>query len=175
MEAKNLTTDQPQPVVYIVSQELAKVCLFKNIPQTFLISFQVSSLLPSNKNRSMIVHSLINSLGLMNPSFSQARRLRVVTPRRATYRDLAVYHTRDYLEMVLGHEKLRNPQQDSDVLNKEFGLEDVRQLFSFPTEDKDTNLAHSPGLSSLPRSRRLHPTSRRRHANRSGRPATKHS
>ena len=60
----------------------------------------------------------------MSPSFSAFRRLRVVTPRRATFKDLAAYHTRDYLEMVLGG---GNGDENGEAENttSEFGLEDV--------------------------------------------------
>ncbi|KAF9476814.1 histone deacetylase complex protein [Pholiota conissans] len=102
-----------KPVVYIGSQELAKI----------------SALLPSNKKRSMIVHSLVSSLGLMNnPKASEnARRLQVVSPRKASYKDLAVYHTRDYLNAVLDASNLTTDgeDQETDILvNAEFGLED---------------------------------------------------
>ncbi|KAF8870964.1 histone deacetylase complex protein [Gymnopilus junonius] len=96
-------------VVYIGSQELAKI----------------SSLLPSNRKRSMIVHSLIKSLGLMDADSSGKRRLQVVTPRKATYRDLAVYHTRDYLDFVLNSSKSDSAETDGGFsINAEFGLED---------------------------------------------------
>ncbi len=50
----------------------------------------------------MIVHSLVSSLGLMtNTAISCKRRLQVISPRQATYKELAAYHTRDYLEVVL--------------------------------------------------------------------------
>lgn len=73
------------------------------------------------------MHSLINTLGILNPDFSKSRCLQVVTPRRASFRDLAVYHTRDYLEMVL-NQKTGNEDLDSNIpidLN-DFGLQDVR-------------------------------------------------
>ena len=72
----------------------------------------------------MIVHSLISSLGLMTSSPSQKRCLVVVTPRKATYKDLSVYHTRDYLDAVLdtSHPNKGIQIAESDV---EFGLEDV--------------------------------------------------
>ncbi|KAF8962333.1 hypothetical protein BDZ97DRAFT_1122965 [Flammula alnicola] len=102
-----------KPVVYIGSQDLA----------------QISSLLPSNKKRSMVVHSLVSALGLMNSNLnaSARRRLQVVTQIKASYKDLAVYHTRDYLDVVLdssaavdGEDRLEN----GSTVNAEFGLED---------------------------------------------------
>jgi len=80
----------------------------------------VSSLLPSNKGRSTIVHSLVCAIGLMNPTFSNSRRLQVVTPSKATYKDLAVYHSRDYLDTVL--DPSPSPNQVPNA--SEFGLED---------------------------------------------------
>ncbi|PPQ90526.1 hypothetical protein CVT25_015816 [Psilocybe cyanescens] len=113
-----MTTTVPnqakKPVVYIGSHELAKI----------------SSLLPSNKNRSMIVHSLISSLGLMGLDASQTRRLQVVTPRKATYKDLAMYHTRDYLEVVLDAKNSdANPETRSLSVDAEFGLSDDCPMF----------------------------------------------
>jgi len=51
-----------------------------------------------------------------------------VTPRKATFKDLAAYHTRDYLEVVLSRDKAAEYQQtDAQIINQEFGLEDVRR------------------------------------------------
>lgn len=73
----------------------------------------------------MIVHSLVSALGLMASEFSSARKLRVITPRKATYKDLAVYHTRDYLDFVLDPSKSDGVETDSVAADTEFGLEDV--------------------------------------------------
>jgi histone deacetylase 8 len=82
---------------------------------------QISSLLPSNKRRSILTHSLISSLGLL--SSESNKRIRVVKPARATHKDLSVYHSRDYLDFVL------NPATATTEavlnFNVEFGLEDV--------------------------------------------------
>ncbi|KAF8198627.1 histone deacetylase complex protein [Pholiota molesta] len=100
-----------KPVVYIGSQDLAKI----------------SALLPSNKKRSMIVHSLVSALGLMknNASDRENRRLQVVAPRKASYKDLAVYHTRDYLDAVLDVNNANEEQETEVEINAEFGLEDA--------------------------------------------------
>ncbi|KAI6132369.1 hypothetical protein EV401DRAFT_273527 [Pisolithus croceorrhizus] len=93
-------------VVYVVSEELVKA----------------SSLLPSNKNRSFLVHSLATALcqfKATNPESGQ-KYLRVLRPRRATARELLVYHTRDYLEYALNPS--RDYQDQSQIA--EFGLED---------------------------------------------------
>src|SRR5271168_3814334 len=82
---------------------------------------KVSSLLPSNKGRSTVVHSLISSIGLMSPIFSNSRRLQLVTPLKASYKDLAVYHGRDYLDTVLSLPSSANQASNAT----EFGLEDV--------------------------------------------------
>ena len=121
-------------VVYIGSQELAKVYnSFQTFNQRVSSKFQISSLLPSNEKRSMIVHTLMSSLGLMNPNYSETRRLQVITPKRATYKDLAVYHTRDYLDAVLDSSKSKLDahtarEQPQVVVNAEYGLEEVRVL-----------------------------------------------
>jgi histone deacetylase 8 len=88
---------------------------------------QISALLPSNKKRSMIVHSLVSALGLMksNASDRANRRLQVVAPRKASYKDLAVYHTRDYLDAVLDVNKADEEQETEVGINAEFGLEDA--------------------------------------------------
>lgn len=110
-----------ESVVYICSKELVKVKAIRNIIDNSLIHLKVSSLLPSNKGRSTVVHSLISSIGLMNPFFSNTKHLQVITPSKASYKDLSVYHSRDYLDTVLD----RSPGaiQASNVA--EFGLEDV--------------------------------------------------
>lgn len=57
---------------------------------------------------------------------SRKKKLQVVTPRKATYKDLAVYHTRDYLDFVLDASKSSNAGADSGFsMDVEFGLEDV--------------------------------------------------
>lgn len=93
-------------VAYIVSNELAKF----------------SSLLPSNKNRSVLVHTLAKELGLLSSKFTSPRSICPVRPQLATLADLSAYHTRDYLEFVLNP---NNPQSvDKDGAVGEFGLED---------------------------------------------------
>ncbi|EPQ53489.1 histone deacetylase complex protein [Gloeophyllum trabeum ATCC 11539] len=97
-----------EATTYVVSNELAKI----------------SSLLPSNKKRSLIVHSLINALGLLSHNQDQEMLpIRVVKPVPAQYDDLAAYHTRDYLEFILDPKNSSGAvvEQD-DVL--EYGMED---------------------------------------------------
>ena len=57
----------------------------------------------------------------MSPVFSNSRHLQVITPSKARYKDLAVYHSRDYLDAVL------DPSQGANQASNgaEFGLEDV--------------------------------------------------
>ena len=69
-------------VAYILSQELA----------------QTSSLLPSNRNRSALVHTLANAYGLLKP---ESRKCVVIRPRRAERKDLERYHEKGYLGMIL--------------------------------------------------------------------------
>jgi histone deacetylase 8 len=86
----------------------------------------VSSLLPSNKNRSLLVHSLVSAYGthsLALPADGQ-KCIKFLRPRRATSKELLAYHTRNYLDYAL------NPSNDYEDLSQiaEFGLEDVRVL-----------------------------------------------
>lgn len=102
-------SSEPTPsssrVGYVVSEELAKV----------------SSLLPSNRNRSLLVHSLVTALGLFKAVDPGGRKcIQVLRPRKATARELLAYHTRDYLEYAL------SPSSDyqDQAQAMEFGLED---------------------------------------------------
>ncbi|KAF9459125.1 histone deacetylase complex protein [Collybia nuda] len=104
MDIPPTTSSGTKPIVaYIASQELAKV----------------SSLLPSNKRRSMMVHSLVSSMGLMSTEFSSTKRIQIINPTRATYKELALYHDRDYLDFVLDPVNSSNLGGDGG-----FGLED---------------------------------------------------
>jgi len=62
----------------------------------------------------------------MIPTFSQTRRLQIVTPRKATYKELAAYHTRDYLETVLLSRDSSNSKRWE--VDNEFGLEEACHL-----------------------------------------------
>ncbi|KAH7882445.1 hypothetical protein F5I97DRAFT_1987421, partial [Phlebopus sp. FC_14] len=80
-----------------------------------------SSQLPSNKNRSFLVHSLVSALGILSSVTSDGRkRFTALRPRRASAKELLAYHTRDYLEYAL------NPSSDHEDQSQttEFGLED---------------------------------------------------
>lgn len=68
-------------------------------------------------------------MGLMLSEFSESRRLQVINPRRATMKDLSVYHSRDYLDFVLDSGISSQKEQSTILVNAEFGLEDVRLLF----------------------------------------------
>ncbi|KAG6900301.1 hypothetical protein C0993_000274, partial [Termitomyces sp. T159_Od127] len=67
--------------------------------------------LPSNKNRSSTVHSLIHAFGL-------SKRVKVLRPVRASPKDIAVYHTREYLDAVLSPHPSPSPD-----LGEAFGLD----------------------------------------------------
>ncbi|KAI9568674.1 hypothetical protein HD554DRAFT_2021839 [Boletus coccyginus] len=93
------------PVAYIVSDELVRV----------------SSLLPSNKNRSLLVHSLVSAFGIQSLALPNGQKcIKFLRPRRATSQELLAYHTRNYLDHAL------NPSNDHEDLSQgaEFGLED---------------------------------------------------
>ncbi|KAF7323683.1 Hist-deacetyl domain-containing protein [Mycena kentingensis (nom. inval.)] len=100
--------DDSRPVVaYVASLELMKV----------------SSLLPSNRQRSALVHNLARSLGLYARKDASKRILALVSPQAATRAELSVYHTDEYLDFVL------NPDADDDASKSELGLEDDCPLF----------------------------------------------
>ncbi|KAH8100349.1 histone deacetylase 8 [Cristinia sonorae] len=94
-------------VAYVVSNELAKT----------------SSLLPSNINRSLLVHSLVKAFGLFSPKPGSRTQLRPLRPIPATMSDLAVYHTRDYLDFVLDGKNAVKAAPGTPS-RAEFGLED---------------------------------------------------
>ncbi|KAI0045924.1 Arginase/deacetylase [Auriscalpium vulgare] len=93
-------------VLYVASERLAKV----------------SSLLPSNRNRSVLVHSLITCLGLMRST--DRASVEVLRPPLATVRELCAYHDRDYVDQLL--EPVSSSEHVATTVNsnKEFGLED---------------------------------------------------
>jgi hypothetical protein len=132
-------------VAYVVSEELAKVRTWrlKDLPVGQLIalaplirntqyhSAQASSLLPSNKHRSLLVHSLVSALGVLSlVTLDHQKCFKVLRPRRATQKDLLSYHTRDYLEYAL------NPSSDygDQAQISKYGLEDVRTFDCSPFE-----------------------------------------
>ncbi|KAI0819455.1 histone deacetylase complex protein [Trametes gibbosa] len=99
-------------VCYVVSNELVKV----------------SSLLPSNKNRSLLVHTLVKAYGLLSPETNSADHrhsvLQVLPPPPADMRELAAYHDRDYLEYILDTHDL-----SKEDMNTEYGLEEDCPVF----------------------------------------------
>lgn len=73
-----------------------------------------------------MVHSLVKALGLLTPTESSySTKIQPVRPVRATIKELAAYHTQDYLQFML------DPKNASATVRKseddaEFGLEEVR-------------------------------------------------
>ncbi|CAO3565041.1 unnamed protein product [Mortierella alpina] len=55
----------------------------------------LASLLPSNIDRSKKMHALVEAYGLL-----RLRDLTIVSPRRATVKELCRYHSRDYIEFL---------------------------------------------------------------------------
>ncbi|RDX46705.1 Arginase/deacetylase [Lentinus brumalis] len=93
-------------VVYVVSNELVKA----------------SSLLPSNRDRSLLVHSLVKEFGLLNADSDDGRAvLQPIRPTPADFKQLSAYHDRDYLEHLLHGEVIATPTQSS---GGEYGLEE---------------------------------------------------
>ncbi|KAF9073050.1 Arginase/deacetylase [Rhodocollybia butyracea] len=93
-------------VVYTVSQDLVKY----------------SSRLPSNQGRSLLVHSLANSFGVLSSSYGSLRRVEVVKPKEATNDELGAYHAQTYLDVIL-HEASTDHEPTDDMLDQ-FGLAD---------------------------------------------------
>ncbi|KDQ60311.1 hypothetical protein JAAARDRAFT_67871 [Jaapia argillacea MUCL 33604] len=91
------------PIVYVISDDLVKI----------------SSLLPSNINRSIIVHSLVKSLELLSSS-----RIQILRPILASYKNLSVYHTPTYLDFILDPVNSQDPSTANEKLCSTFGLED---------------------------------------------------
>ncbi|KAF8508253.1 histone deacetylase 8 [Hysterangium stoloniferum] len=73
----------PARVTYIVSEDLVKA----------------SSQLPSNKRRSALVHSLVQSFGLL--SRQTFGHLRILRPTPATRKQLLAYHEQEYIDDIL--------------------------------------------------------------------------
>lgn len=70
-----------------------------------------------------MVHSLVNSLGLLKEASSPGRKVQIINPKCATSQALSVYHSKDYLEFVL------NESSENAVSTaSEYGLEDVSKL-----------------------------------------------
>jgi histone deacetylase 8 len=68
---------------------------------------------------------LVSALGLFASDYSHSVRLKAVKPAAASRRDLALYHTEDYIDFVL------NPQ-NADLLNSTDGK---NQRSKFSLED----------------------------------------
>ncbi|KAJ8469205.1 hypothetical protein ONZ45_g16967 [Pleurotus djamor] len=80
--------------------------------------------------RSMLVHSLIHSLGLLSPSYSSYRKLAPLTPKRALRDALSMYHTNDYLDFVLNPRRSAESEEEGGSPNSaDFGLEDDCPIF----------------------------------------------
>lgn len=98
-------------VAYIVSNELVKY----------------SSLLPSNKNRSLLVHSLVKSYGLLSPGASSEANIRLMPPVPADRDALAMYHSNGYLDFILDPQNSSGDASASagdDGRHAEFGVEE---------------------------------------------------
>ncbi|KAI0330065.1 histone deacetylase complex protein [Cubamyces sp. BRFM 1775] len=107
-------------VSYVVSNELVKA----------------SSLLPSNKNRSLLVHSLVKAYGLLetqrtctDAAGGTKCRLQILRPIPAEVKDLVAYHDREFVEHILISQKasLPLPKHETD---SEYGLEEDCPAFA---------------------------------------------
>lgn len=119
-------------VAYVVSDELVRVSKGLesaiDLANHLSLPTQVSSLLPSNRNRSFLVHSLVSAFSLQSLVAPDGqKRIKFLRPRRATTKELLAYHTRDYLDYAV------NPSNDHEDPSQvaEFGLEDVRFLLYY--------------------------------------------
>ena len=77
-----------------------------------------------------MVHSLVNSLGLLNEAALPGRKIQIVKPQRATLQALSVYHSKDYLEFILSSKEPTN-HEDAVLIASEYGLEDVSKQTQF--------------------------------------------
>jgi len=70
----------------------------------------------------------------LNPDPAFERIIRTCSPRKATRQDLAVYHSKAYLDFILDSAQC-GEQRDSEyeTLKAEFGTEDVKLEFFFDT------------------------------------------
>ncbi|KAL4254406.1 Histone deacetylase domain superfamily protein [Abortiporus biennis] len=86
---------------------------------------KISSLLPSNRNRSLLVHSLTKELGLLSTGKNHLAQLRILRPSPATLEDLSSYHTKDYLEFILNEKNFEGIDEYSGPSDHtEYGLEE---------------------------------------------------
>ncbi|KAF9437413.1 Histone deacetylase 8 [Entomortierella beljakovae] len=70
---------------------------------------EIASLLPSNIDRSKKIHALIQAYNLLdNPGIT------VISPRRATTKELCRYHARDYIDFLKNVETLSTSEQDNE-------------------------------------------------------------
>ncbi|KAI1798400.1 histone deacetylase complex protein [Ganoderma leucocontextum] len=87
-----------------------------------LLRDSISSQLPSNRNRSFLVHKLVQAFGLLETQGDDNTvKLQTLRPSPAQFRDLSAYHDRDYLERLLKGEV------DGATVNSqqtEYGLEE---------------------------------------------------
>ncbi|KAF7334219.1 Hist-deacetyl domain-containing protein [Mycena sanguinolenta] len=105
MSAPSAESDTRPIAAYVASLELMKI----------------SSLLPSNENRSTMVHTLARALGLFSKDFSPTRTIALVPPQSAGFTELNTYHTKEYLDFILDPQTVAN---GSDATKAEFGLRD---------------------------------------------------
>lgn len=102
---------------YVVSEQLAKVNHeYHCVDILAEYSLEVCSRLPSNRKRSIVVHSLVQSLNLL-----RAPSVRVITPTPAVKEELCTFHDTEYINYLLGGET-------GAELSEVFGLVDVDAL-----------------------------------------------
>ena len=85
---------------------------------------KLSSLLPSNRNRSLLVHTLVKQFGLLASNYSSSSKLQVVHPTPADLRDLTAYHDREFIEHLMDDQVNSGGSGGS-----EYGLEEVGASF----------------------------------------------
>lgn len=85
---------------------------------------QTCSLLPSNRNRSTIVHALVTAFDLIRSPPSEASYVvSLLRPSPACESDLTAYHDRSYVDALLA-----DPAGTDRMNRNEFGLEGVRAI-----------------------------------------------
>jgi hypothetical protein len=85
---------------------------------------QTCSLLPSNRNRSTVVHALVTAFNLIrSPPSETSYVVSLLRPSPACESDLTAYHDRSYVDALLA-----DPTGTDRMNRNEFGLEGVRAI-----------------------------------------------
>ncbi|KAF9917604.1 Histone deacetylase 8 [Lobosporangium transversale] len=82
----------------------------------------LASLLPSNIDRSITVHALIDAYGLLNhPDIT------IVSPQKATLKELCRYHSRDYIEFLQKVEENNASDENEDCITEDSRMDQLEE------------------------------------------------